>query len=233
MESANRPEGFGSVKKIQDALDALIAQKSAEAEPATPDFLAAEAENRRRDWLRANIPTRYEGATMAAWEPQSQVEAEAKAQILEWLELAIHGGSSSLVLYGAHGVGKTHIGYSVLAQTYGRCSARRVVAKAYTEAIRETYRDESTGLESRIREQHADCRILVLDELGRQFDTEAEKRYLFDLFDARYNAMNPTLILTNMGPEEFRSFVGSGIMDRLAEDGGKFIGLNWPSRRRS
>jgi DNA replication protein DnaC len=78
---------------------------------------------------------------------------------------------------------------------------------------------------------YAEVALLVLDEIGRQFDTETEKNYMFELINERYNRHKQTMLVSNLDTAEFKALVGTAITDRLKEGGGKVVVFNWPSLR--
>jgi DNA replication protein DnaC len=188
----------------------------------------------------AGIEERYFDATLSGWSPSEPDQQRVRQGLVDWVAMIGQPGCPSRVLQGAKGVGKTHLACGILLD---RLRAGKdgmfTLAKAYTGLIRESYRKDSHEPESAILARYSGVGLLVIDDAGRQFDTEAEKLYLFDLINERYNKGKPTLFTTNMAvthPDpavtpEFQAYVGEAIMDRLRQGGGKFVQMNWASRR--
>jgi len=136
------------------------------------------------------------------------------------------------VFRGGVGTGKTWIACGLLVDALEKgYSGIYSTAKAYTGKVKETYRKDAREAESDVLARCSSVDLLVVDEIGRQFETANEHLYLFDLVNERYNRNKPTIFLTNLDGEEFKTFVGDAILDRLKEGGSVILGLNWPSRR--
>lgn len=74
--------------------------------------------------------------------------------------------------------------------------------------------------------------LLVIDEIGVQFGSEAEKIILFEIINERYEAMKPTILISNLSQQELGAYVGERIVDRMREGGGAMIAFDWESYRR-
>lgn len=179
----------------------------------------------------AGLPERYVDATLCSFVAESSEQQKLLDELRGYAQGIDRNNEASLALIGPVGTGKTWIGCALVNEVLQFSSASYITAKRYTGLIRESYRQDSHMSELSILDRYARKRLLVLDEIGRQFDTDAEKLYLFDLIDERYRNKLPTVFLSNLSPEEFRKFLGEAIVDRIREGGGKIKLLNWASRR--
>lgn len=186
----------------------------------------------------AGVPLRYveHAASIQHWEPENEYQASAREKLLTWMAELAAGSRISMALWGNHGTGKSHLACGVIRdRADAGLASRYITAKAYTGMIRESYRNDSPEPESAILARYSTVPLLVLDEIGREFGAETEKLYLFELINERYNRCLPTLFVTNMAcskeQPEFQDFLGDAIMERLREGGGRFLRLNWKSRR--
>lgn len=59
--------------------------------------------------------------------------------------------------------------------------------------------------------------LLVIDEIGVQFGSEAEKIILFEIINERYEAMKPTILISNLSQQELGAYVSERIVDRMRE----------------
>jgi DNA replication protein DnaC len=73
--------------------------------------------------------------------------------------------------------------------------------------------------------------LLLLDEVGVQFGSEAEMIQLTEVLDARYSAMKPTLVISNCDRAGLEKFLGVRAVDRLRDNGGMLLVFDWPSWR--
>lgn len=228
------------LKRIDDAIQNASEMPQPEL-PYEREQKRLETERWHERLRSAGIEERYFDATLLGWSPTDPVQQHVRQGLLDWVDMIGKLGCPSRVLQGAKGVGKTHLACGIIID---RLRAGKdglfTLAKAYTGMIRESYRKDSPEPESAILARYSNVGLLVIDDAGRQFDTEAEKLYLFDLINERYNKGKPTLFTTNMAvthPDpsvtpEFQAYVGEAIMDRLRQGGGKFVQMNWESRRK-
>lgn len=121
---------------------------------------------------------------------------------------------SGLYIQGPVGCGKTHLACAVaksyahaaLARTHDKPRVARrirfVTSIDFLARLKETY-DVATGsAESDVMRGFAECDLLILDDLGKDLPTEWAVNRIFQLLNARYNEMLPTLITTQYTPEQ-------------------------------
>jgi len=106
-----------------------------------------------------------------------------------------------------------------------------VKASEMIRRIRESYRRESHESEQYLIEDYATVPLLVVNEIGVQFGTDAEKNLLFEVLDLRYENMLPTVFISNLSIQGIRDFVGGRVIDRMLENG-KVVEFTWESYRR-
>lgn len=206
-----------------------------QAEKKQADLDAERArEERFRNKLRASgVPERYLDASIFNFKAETPEQDQVYEKIMTYFDEIENGSSASMIIFGAVGTGKTWIGCMLVsARLSDWTTAKIITAKKYSGKIRESYREGSRQSESEIMEEFGKADLLVLDEVGRQFDTEAEKLYLFDLIDERYRNKKPTVFLSNLDKEALENFVGPAVFDRMKSDGGRAYRLDWPSRRK-
>lgn len=87
--------------------------------------------------------------------------------------------------------------------------------------LRKEYNNEE------VNKDYFNCDILVIDEAGVQFGTDAERQTLFELFEYRYNNFKPTILISNLsidGDENtkaLKNILGARIIDRLTAGNSK------------
>lgn len=137
-----------------------------------------------------------------------------------------------LVLVGAAGTGKTHLALAIAKDVIRQgFTARYVTVHEAIEAIRETWRSDSVEPESAVVKRMAGVDLLVLDEVGVQYGKESEHVELFKILNKRYNDVKPTVVLSNVSPDELSRYLGERVYDRLRENGGKVVPFDWQSER--
>lgn len=134
----------------------------------------------------------------------------------------------SLLFYGPPGTGKTHLALSILKIWKG--GGFYTTARKYTRELRNTYSGE--GREQDVIDRFVRYDLLVIDEIGKQFDTPAEKWAMFDLINERYNELKPTIFISNLSIEDFTEFMGEEAVDRIRENRGFSVLFDGRSYRR-
>ncbi len=214
----------------------------------------AEVEKKNREaklqtWQRkigdAGIPKRFQNRSLknfiAETPSQKRALAFALAYANEFDDVLKTGRSA--VFVGKPGTGKTHLSAGIglrIMHRYNRTVLFISVLRA-VRRIKQTWRKDSEETESQAIAALVFPDLLILDEVGQQFGSDAEKLILFDVLNERYEKRKPTLLLANIPLDDyedagriqpgFKSFLGERIIDRLREDGGEFVVFDWESKR--
>jgi DNA replication protein DnaC len=197
------------------------------------------AENNRRAWEakigRAGIPERFRDRELSAYvattEGQQRALKFAQTYADKFNEV-IETGKSALFI-GKPGTGKTHlaIGIALHVMREHKRSALFITVMRAIRSIKDTWRKDSELSEAEAIEDLVFPDLLILDEVGIQFGSDAEKLLLFDVLNERYERRKPTLMLSNLTAPEVAAYLGERVMDRLREDGGQAIVFDWQSHR--
>ena len=200
---------------------------------------AREHSERKAAWERrlgeSCIPPRFTDRTLnnfVATTPE-QIHALAFATAYaDGFNEVIKTGRSALFV-GNVGTGKTHLAAGIALRLMRRDN-RPVLFTTVMRAVRsvkDTWSRGSTRTEAQAVAELVYPDLLILDEVGVQFGSEAEKLILFDVLNERYEKRRPTLLLSNFGVDEVRVYLGERIFDRLREDGGEAVPFDWESHR--
>ena len=129
--------------------------------------------------------------------------------------------SDSLLLFGATGIGKTHlclaIARGVTEQGFGVVygSVQPLVRRLEAERFGREQGDSESQLIS--------CDLLVLDDLGMEFDTPFSRACLYDVLNARLLEGRPTVVSTNLSISAMKERYGDQIASRIS---GGFVPLH-------
>lgn len=141
---------------------------------------------------------------------------------------------NNLILAGKSGTGKNHLAYAIGKAAHH--AKMTITAKPFLHIMQEikaTYNTPGTS-ERYVLDTYSMKDLLILEEIGVSFNTDAEKVYLFDLLDGRYKYSKPTIIITNFSEQEFRQFVDfdgkERIWDRLRQTA-VLVNCTWESYR--
>jgi DNA replication protein DnaC len=131
--------------------------------------------------------------------------------------------SPSLLMYGATGLGKTHLSLAIAGRAIGEGygviygSAQNILLKLERERFSRV--NENMG-ES--EQALLDCDLLVLDDLGAEFSTSFTVSVIYNIINTRLLKGLPTIISTNLGPEELEEKYTQRITSRII---GNYISL--------
>jgi len=202
------------------ALEETISQREQLPEEEKQRLLAEEKrqeeEQRKADLLASyqakGITPRYYDSTWENW----MADTEQKRKVFEKVKTS--AWKENLFLSGESGSGKTHLAI---------CLAKDgATYKRLPDIFREVRLDFEA--EQRIIDRYGTCKLLVIDEVGRQKFSDFEKNLFFEIIDKRWNHKLPTLLITNLKSLEFVNEFGKAIMDRLQPT---LVSFTWESER--
>lgn len=215
------------------AEDARRKQDKIDAEEQAKAFAAARLE---RKLGGAMIPPRFKGKTfesfMAEGDKQNKVLAVCQAYAENFHKH--HAEGRSLLLLGNVGTGKTHLAAAIadyVIRNYGFNALYRTVY-GILQHVKGSFDKESEYNESEAFQAFIDPELLIIDEVGATKSTEFEQQTLFNIVNGRYEQQIPTIVISNLMPEELVQALGERCVDRLREGGGIAQTFTWGSVRK-
>lgn len=142
-------------------------------------------------------------------------------------------GKSGL-LYGKNGPGKTYLAWCA-AKDWRKHNETFAIEKGIeTMSWIKSHFADGGDVTDDIRAKYLKIKHLVIDEVDKIFETQADFVYLTYLIDIRYDEMLQTVIITNkMNKQEIIDSIGQSVYSRLTEKGTIVYGLlNAVDRRR-
>lgn len=206
-------------------------QEQADAEQAKKE--AEEAQKRVEARLcQSGIPVRYRSKDFASFIADTPAKENALTTAMEFAHnFDEHYRKGTVVVFsGMPGTGKSHLAIAIAQAVMERHTALYTSAIDAVRMIRNTWRRDSEKTETQVLNDLASVHLLILDEVGVQYGTEAEQVSLFDIIDKRYRDLMPTILLTNQGKAGLKTFLGDRSFDRLRE-GGIWVPFDWSSQR--
>lgn len=183
----------------------------------------------------AGIPERFKEA---AFHDSDGVPPEMAKQMKVCREYAerfaeFRKTGQSLVVLGTAGTGKTYTACAITRHVVRECGFAAIYTTAL-KAIREvkdTYRRDSKRSEQEVISSFVTPDLLVIDEIGVQFGTDSERQILFEIVNERYQAMKPTILISNLALPELAEYAGDRVIDRMRDNGGAIVVFSGKSRR--
>lgn len=182
----------------------------------------------------AAIPARYRARTLSGYKVSNAGQRAALEASEAYLGAITQSEASgeNLLFYGKSGTGKTHLAVGIAKGLIDQGgTALYMRASKIAQRIKETYGRQAEQKEREVYESFASPDLLIIDEVGRQFGTDAEKLMLFEVINSRYEALKSTIVISNLSGEALMNYLGEAAMDRLRE-GGQSVLFDWASFRR-
>lgn len=181
---------------------------------------------------RVGIPLRYRGKDFASFVADTDAKEKARAVAMEFAQNFEHHAKKGTVAIfsGLPGTGKSHLAIAIAQAVMQHRSVFYTSAIDAVRMVRDTWRKGAEKTELEVLDMFASINLLILDEVGVQYGTDAEQITLFDIIDKRYRDMMPTILLTNQNKTGMKEFLGDRSFDRLRE-GGIWVTFDWQSHR--
>lgn len=144
---------------------------------------------------------------------------------------------TGILLHGKAGRGKTYQA-GILMRRAVRYATERgpVLASSFqwhsAAGLFERIRGEQrkTDVVRGTVQQLVEARMLVIDDLGAEKPTEWVRERLYEIVNARYEAVRPILVTTNLSPQQLEQRIGARVTGRLVEMC-ELVELTGPNRR--
>lgn len=210
----------GQLKEVSECPECFKlkqAQKAIEEEKAMQE----KAQKSRMERIKeTRMPLEYQTKDFATFfqDTESQREAFNMAErFVNGWEKAKAGGYGLLFLGGC-GTGKTHLACAIMLELMERylfVYPRYYKVSEIFSAVRSTYQTGVITNEEEMLKFFSSIQLLVIDEVGIQKGSEAEKRILFSILDNRVTSNKPTILMSNLGPKALAELLGDRLYDRV------------------
>lgn len=123
--------------------------------------------------------------------------------------------SPSLLLYGATGLGKTHLSLAIASYAIDKGYA---VIYGSTQNLLNKIEAEHFGRgenKTETLDMLLDCDLLVLDDLGAEFSTQFTVATIYNIINTRMLTQKPIIISTNLNPQELEDKYTQRITSRI------------------
>ena len=210
----------GQLKEVSECPECFKLNK---AQRAIEEEMARKEETEKNRLARikeSRMPLEYQVKDFSTFitetESQRNALAMAKRFVNGW-EKAKAGGYG-LLLLGGCGTGKTHLACAIMLELlvkYACLYPRYYKVTEIFSAVRNTYQQGATTNEEETIKFFSSIQLLVIDEVGVQKGSEAEKRILFSILDNRVTSNKPTILMSNLGPKALAELLGDRLYDRV------------------
>lgn len=214
-------------KCIQEQIDHEVSEAGKKAHA---ERLAAQSQFLLK---KAAIPPRFADRRLDTFTVQSNGQGKALCVAQQYVNDFDKTSGQSLIFCGGVGAGKTHLAVGIAHELIARqCMCIFTSVIGAIRSVKETYSRNSDATEREALDALIKPDLLILDEVGVQFGSDAEKLILFEIINGRYENMKSTIVISNLAMDKLSEYLGERVVDRLREGGGKMVVFDWPSYRR-
>ena len=210
----------GQLKEVSECPECFKLNKAQRAIEEEKARKQEESKNRQARIKETRMPLEYQNKDFSTFitetESQRNALAMAKRFVNGW-EKAKAGGYGLLFLGGC-GTGKTHLACAIMLELldkYACLYPRYYKVTEIFSAVRSTYQTGVITNEEEMLKFFSSIQLLVIDEVGIQKGSEAEKRILFSILDNRVTSNKPTILMSNLGPKALAELLGDRLYDRV------------------
>lgn len=177
------------------------------------DAIEREAIKAQRIRKACNLGKRFESRTFETFD--ASCDPKAYEQCLAYAEQdGYEKDRNSLLILGGYGTGKTHLAAAI---------ANRLVDKGIP-VLFDTYvnhlnklKAEFNGKDTGYLNQMKEIPMLILDDVGKERQSDWTRSVTFDVINYRYEHMTPIVITSNLLLKELEEYLGGACYSRLCE----------------
>ncbi len=135
-----------------------------------------------------------------------------------------------LLLLGPKGLGKIHLGTSIIREVGGTFTSSEEMIFKFEAAM--DYSSDISRLS--LMNFYSSTKILVIDEIGRSNQQQKESYCLNLILRTRYENLLPTVLISNLKKEDLMKSLGEAVVDRLVEtcEAVEFVGESYRIEKR-
>lgn len=167
-----------------------------------------------KNWNKSNssgIPPRFAECSFFNFECRTETEKNIYQKVCNFVSQDHNEGV--LLLTGAKGTGKTHLGAAAIRDTQGRyISMEDLIYK-----VESSLNFKSPQTEEEVFNDYSTVKFLVIDEVGRSLKREKEIEILSYILRKRYDNQLPTIVISNLEKKVLMKNLGEAVVDRLRE----------------
>lgn len=186
----------------------FVRQKEAESERERQLELLAK---KKQEFENSGVPKRYWNESFNTWKTRNK-DDEIRLQIV--IEYSRQKSNDSvLLLLGPKGVGKTHLGASIIREAGGTFISVEEMIFKYECSM--DFHSETNRVN--LMNFYSTTPMLVIDEIDRSMQQAKEYAILNYILRRRYEDMLPTVLISNPKKEDLLKKLGDAVVDRLTE----------------
>lgn len=164
---------------------------------------------------KSNLGARFSTRTFDTFDTDSG-DREAFDKCMAYAKCLIvdmQTDKNGLLLTGSTGIGKTHLAAAIANKAID--SGIVTIFSTFSDLLK-AERDSMNGGKSMLN-KYKDVPLLVIDDLGKEKQSEWVNEVLYQIVNHRYEAMLPIIITTNLTMKELYNTIDHAVFGRLVE----------------
>ncbi len=198
------------------------------------------SEHRARETIgRSGILPLHKDCSIDNYIANTAEQNHAKMFAQNYIDSFHMNNGSGFIFSGQPGTGKNHLAAAICNELMdSKHSCMIITVTELMQKLRNCYQSGSENTEDKFIRSMISFDLLILDEIGLQRGSDAEKLALNQIVDQRISRFKPIGMLTNLpagsndGSPSMNSVLGIRVMDRMRSGGGKWISFDWESYRK-
>ena len=177
------------------------------------DALEREAIRAQRIKEASNLGKRFSSRTFDTF--KADRDPRAYEQCLAYAEQdGFDKERNSLMIIGAYGTGKTHLAAAIANRLIDKGTP--VLFDTFTNHLNKLKAEFDTGERKYLR-QMKEIPMLILDDVGKEKQTDWTRSVMFDVINFRYEHMTPIVITSNLSTKQLEDYLGGACFSRMCE----------------
>ena len=188
--------------------DEIIRQREQEAEREREKDLLVK---KKLEFEKSGVPKRYWNESFETWKVRNTDDEKRLQAVIEYSHK--ENNDSVLLMLGPKGVGKTHLGSSIIRDAGGTFISIEEMIFQYE--CSSDYHAKINRMD--LMNFYSTTPMLVIDEIGRSMQQAREDSLLNYILRRRYENMLPTVLISNLQKTDLMKKLGDAVVDRLKE----------------
>jgi DNA replication protein DnaC len=183
----------------------------------------------------SGIPPRFITCSLNNYKANTPDQKKALKESIDFVSNIdqIQKTGSAMFYCGSYGTGKTHLAIAIILELIKteKINGRYTTTMRMIRDIRSSYSNRDLS-EQGLIDKYVSVPLLVIDEVGVQMGTDAEKLLIYEVVNGRYENFRPTILISNLSFTDMTKYLGARSIDRLKSKQGSMIVMSWESWRK-
>ena len=187
---------------------------------------------REKHFAGAMLPERHAESGFKNYTVGHVGQEKSLKEAIAYARNILNGAVNNLVMVGTTGVGKTHLGCATARTLLNKgMYVRYITSEEMAQKIMRAWdKDTKDSSEQSVIYEFTQYDLLILDEYGLH-DRDKRLELVHKVLYARYDAMKPTMLISNLTLKQLKDDLGDRLWSRFQQGGLTTIECNWADQR--